>query len=160
MKPKELINALGEFVKINREDQLGPYQSLYVEIWHQWQALDRYSMEWADEFSQVLSQKYWQAMDRWYQSFNQVRHQVMKPALAPSTEVSDFYLQVASQYAGDVQAKLPVVTYHQSVSKINDFSFRLHQQWEELAKLDTAVLTMLDLQLLIEYWHVLANVTR
>lgn len=70
MNPKELVGALGEFVKLNREAQLGPHQSLYAEIWYQWQTLDKYSMDWADEFSQDLSQKYWQAMDQWYQSFS------------------------------------------------------------------------------------------
>lgn len=83
----------------------------------------------------------------------------MEPTLAPTAEVSDFYRQVVDQYASDVQAKLPSATYRQSVPKINDFSFRLHQQLGELVKLDTTILTMLDLQLLIEYWRLLAKMT-
>lgn len=158
VKPKELVNALGEFVKANREDQLGPHQSLYAEIWRQWQALDKYSMDWADGVSQDLSQRYWRAMGQWYQSFNRVRRQVMEPALAPSAEVAAFYLRVVRRYANDVQGKLPVATNQQPVAKINDFAFRLRQQLVELEQLDTAVLTMLDIQLLIEYWHMLAKV--
>lgn len=158
MKPKQLTTALGTFVKDNREEELGAYQSLYVEIWRQWRALDDYSMDWADELSRELARKYWQGMNQWYQHFDQLRDQIMDLTLAPPLEVTDFYIGVVNQYAKDVQEKLPVVDCQQPVVKINDFVFRLRQQLTELAKLDTGVLTMIDIQLLIEYWHALAKV--
>ena len=157
MKPEQLITGLGEFVTTNREEELGPHQSLYVEIWNQWKAMNEYPMSWADERSQKLARKYWQGMNHWYKLFAKSQDEIMKLDLAPTFAAASFYVQLTNQYAADIKKQLPPVEMSQRVVKINDFSFGLRQQLEEFGKLQISYFTMIDYQLLIEYWHELAG---
>lgn len=157
MQPKQLIAALGEFVETYHMDAGGRYQSLYAELLLQWQALNNLPMSWADERSRVMADKYWRGMNAWYAKFDQHREEARQIGLGLSSPMAFLYYGVAQDFAKQVMDQLPPVDLHQPVMKINDFPFRLHQQLAEFNQLDVEMLTMIDVQLLIEYWHVLAD---
>lgn len=160
MQPEQLIAGLGEFVKVHREEAGGRYQSLYAEVWRQWRALNNFTMSWADQDSRRMAQNYWRGMNKWYDQFDRHRREITTPDLGLSTEMAFLYYGVALDLAKGVTKRLPPVDLHQPVTKINDFPFRLHQQLTEFKKLDIEMMTMIDVQLLIEYWHVLDKAVR
>lgn len=157
MKPEQLITGLGEFVTTNREEELGPHQSLYVELWYQWKAMNDYPMSWADERSQKLAQQYWQGMNHWYKLFVKSQDEIMKLDLAPTAAYANFYIDLAEEYVAAIKKRLPKGEMGQPVVRINDFPFRLQQQLLEFGQLELQYFTKIDFQLLIEYWHELAG---
>ncbi|MDO4903838.1 MAG: hypothetical protein Q3959_06225 [Limosilactobacillus sp.] len=157
MTPDRLIKGLEKFVTENHEEELGPYQSLYAEILHQWKAMNCYPMSWAEERSQVIAEKYWEGMNHWYEIFEKSKEEIRKPQLGPKIELATFYMELSEEYATDVKAHLPEVDIDKTVVKINDFPFRLSQQLREFDKLDIEFFTLPDFKMLLEYWHVLAG---
>lgn len=154
--PTKMVADLANFIQANHEDAAYPYESLYVELLKQWRVLSRFQPRPADQMSQQLYQAYWQAMQRWYQIFNQQRAELMEPAALPSAEMMDFYIKLVDDQIAHVQSLLPPSS-HQTVIRIDDFRILLSQQLTEFTKLQLDEQGPLDFAMLIDYWRLLGD---
>lgn len=157
-QPNQLIAALSDFVKVSHADAFAVHESLYLDMLRQWEALNRYSMTWADPASKALADRYWQGMSTWFDKFDQQRAAIMEPAAFGRPELFDLMDQAVNQVATDVITMVPTDGANQPVVKINDFAFRLHTQLVDFNQLDRQLLTPVDFELLLEYWRELYQV--
>lgn len=158
VKPAALIAGLQSYVSTNREEALGPHQSLYAELLHQWQMMDRCSRYWTSGDNRRQATRYWRGMAEWYQHFLDARERVLAAETAiDDVAVDEFYGELLADYSAAVIDQLPQVDFSQPVIQVNDFATRLFYQLEKVQQLDLTVFTMMDYQLLVDYWHQLAQ---
>lgn len=157
MDRQTIIDDLAAFVTTNREDQLDPHESLYVEMLQQWRQLAKVTG--MKPANQELADRYWAAMEAWHQRFNEQRSQITEPAAFPTYDLANYYHQLITELATAVMNDLPRPA-STPVIQLNDFGRQLSLQMRGLTQLDLDMLAPLDCALLLEYWRLMNQVVK
>lgn len=147
----QIITGLADFVKENREDQLGAHASLYNEILYQWRALNGFSVAWVNQDSQQLADTYWTQMAKWYDRFVKEQGRIINSEVMPTDEMWLFYVDMIEELADGVVANLPAPA-QTTVTHLNDFALLINYELRRFRQLDLYKMTPIDCMLLIEYW--------
>lgn len=157
----QIIAGLRDFVTTNGDDQLRAHYSLYSEILQQWQALNRFSLPWANELSQRMVTAYWQGMAKWYDRFSQEKDKIRHAEMMPSQPMQDFYVTLVAGLADEVVAKLPEpMKDKDGVVHLNDFPLLLNYELCRFRELEIYRLTPVDCLMLVEYWKAIDKMVK
>lgn len=149
--PAQMTADLAKFITDNHEDVAMPYESIYVELLAQWQVLNRFPLQWADEQSQELYHAYWQEMTKWYEVFDAQRDELLEPAAVPTQELADFYISTVNDLIDKVMDAVPSYP-HDGVIKLTDFRVILNNELQKIAQLDLDLQGPFDFAMIIDYW--------
>jgi hypothetical protein len=160
---QKMITNLATFVRDHHETAYGDNESLYYELLKQWRHLNRPATVWADSTSKHLYQEYWRQMGKWYQSFQGLKREIVKPDSVDSLDMQDLLEEVikeAQQMAIEQLSQLQQPQDHGPVIALNNFVRILENELVQISKLDTLALSPADFEMLVEYWQAIARVTK
>lgn len=158
--PQKLINDLQQWVTASREDQVwGQHESLYLEILAQWKAVNCYRPEHGNEEDQHFYEPYWDAMNKWHQSFAQQSEDIFTATPIQATDKVGFYGDVLNGLQDVIMKRLPEIQ-HSKVLRLNSFLNILKVSLTDMEKLSLSDLNVVDMSLLLDYWKFLGDAFR